>query len=138
MGDIMREEVEKLSGLRGEIKKMGGEEAVKRQHDRGKLTARERLDLLIEKGTFVEVGMLGSELGVDKLVPADGVVTGYGKLNDGVNVRDVAVIAYDFTVRGGSMAVVGETKANKVREIAFKQRIPIIWLIDSGGARVSG
>lgn len=138
MGDIMREEVEKLSGLRGEIKKMGGEEAVKRQHDRGKLTARERLDLLIEKGTFVEVGMLGSELGVDKLVPADGVVTGYGKLNDGVNVRDVAVIAYDFTVRGGSMAVVGETKANKVREIAFKQRIPIVWLIDSGGARVSG
>lgn len=138
MGDVMKQEVKKLSELRKEIKKMGGEEAVKKHHDRGKLTARERLDLLIEKDTFVEVGMLGSELGVSELVPADGVITGYGKMNDGVTLRDVAVAAYDFTVRGGSMGIVNERKVTRIREIALKQRIPMIWLGDSGGARVSG
>ncbi|MCJ7669208.1 MAG: hypothetical protein MUO61_01665, partial [Dehalococcoidia bacterium] len=90
MGNKMRQEVENLARLREEIKQMGGEEAVKKQHGRGKLTARERLDLLVEKGTFVETGMLGSEFGVDELVPADGVITGCGKLNDGVRIRDVA------------------------------------------------
>ncbi len=138
MGDKMKQEVEKLWSLREEIKKMGGEEKVKQQHERGKLTARERLDLLLEKGTFVEVGILGTELGSKELVPADGVITGYGKLNDGVIIRDVAVAAYDFTVKGGSMAMVSETKVTRIREIALKHRIPMIWLIDSGGARVTG
>jgi len=138
MGDIMRREVENLALLREQIKQMGGEEAVKKQRGRGKLTARERLDLLIEEGTFVETGMLGSEFGVDELVPADGVITGYGKLDDGVRTRDVAVAAYDFTVRGGSMGIVNETKVTRIREIALKERIPMIWLNDSGGARVSG
>ncbi len=138
MGDIMRQEVEKLAGLRQEIKHMGGEGAVNKQHGRGKLTARERLDLLIEKGTFVETGMLGSEFGVEELVPADGVITGYGKLDDGVRMRNAAVAAYDFTVRGGSMGVVNETKVTRIREIALRERIPMIWLNDSGGARVSG
>jgi acetyl-CoA carboxylase carboxyltransferase component len=138
MSNKMRQEVENLARLREEIKQMGGEEAVQKQHGRGKLTARERLDLLVEKGTFVETGMLGSEFGVDELVPADGVITGCGKLNDGVRIRDVAVAAYDFTVRGGSMGIVNETKVNRIREIALKERIPMIWLSDSGGARVSG
>jgi acetyl-CoA carboxylase carboxyltransferase component len=138
MDSKMRHEVERLEQIRGEIRQMGGEEAVNKQHTRGKLTARERLGLLIEQGTFVEVGMLGSEFGVDKLVPADGVITGYGKLDDGVRLRDVAVAAYDFTVRGGSMGVVNETKVTRLREIALKERIPMIWLNDSGGARVSG
>ncbi len=138
MGDIMRQETEKLARLRQEINQMGGQDAVIKQHGRGKLTARERLDLLIEKGTFVETGMLGSEFGVDGLVPADGVITGYGKLDDGVRVRDVAVAAYDFTVRGGSMGIVNETKVARIREIALRERIPMIWLNDSGGARVSG
>src|SRR4030043_179986 len=138
MGDIMRREVENLARLREQIKQMGGEEAVKKHHGRGKLTARERLDLLIEKGTFVETGMLGSEFGVDELVPADGVITGYGKLDDGVRIRDVAVAAYDFTVRGVSMGVVNETKVSRIREVALRERIPMIWLNDSGGARVSG
>jgi len=138
MGDIMRREVENLGRLREQIKQMGGEETVKKHHERGKLTARERLDLLIEKGTFVETGMLGSEFGVDELVPADGVITGYGKLDDGVRTRDVAVAAYDFTVRGGSMGIVNETKVSRIREIALRERIPMIWLNDSGGARVSG
>ena len=138
MSDRMRREVEALEQLRGEIKQMGGEEAVTKQHERGKLTARERLALLIEKGTFVEIGMLGGEFGVDKLVPADGVITGYGKLDDGVCLRDVAVAAYDFTVRGGSMGVVNESKVTRLREIALREKIPMIWLNDSGGARVSG
>jgi acetyl-CoA carboxylase carboxyltransferase component len=138
MDNKMRQEVENLARLREEIKRMGGEESIKKQHERGKLTARERLDLLIEKGTFVETGMLGSEFGVDELVPADGVITGYGKLNDEVRIRDVAVTAYDFTVRGGSMGIVNETKVTRIREIALKERIPMIWLNDSGGARVSG
>lgn len=138
MSDRMKREVEKLYALREEIKKMGGDEAVKKHHGKGKLTARERLDLLIEKGTFVEVGMLGSEFGVAELMPADGVITGYGKMNDGVTLRDVAVAAYDFTVRGGSMGITNERKVSRVREIALKQRIPMIWLGDSGGARVSG
>ncbi len=136
MGDRMREEVEKLSGLRREIEKMGGEVAVKRQHDRGKLTARERIDLLFEKGSFVEQGMLGNEEGTAELVPADGVVTGHGKVSDGVTVRDVAVAAYDFTVRGGSMGVINEAKVTRIRQTALKHRMPMIWLVDSGGARL--
>ncbi len=138
MGDKMKQEVENLSSLRDQVRRMGGEEAVAKHHGKGKLTARERLDLLIERGTFVEVGMLGSEFGVDELVPADGVITGYGKVNDGVRSRDVAVAAYDFTVRGGSMGAVNETKVTRIREIALRERIPMIWLNDSGGARVSG
>jgi acetyl-CoA carboxylase carboxyltransferase component len=138
MGDIMRQEAENLAHLRQEISQMGGQDAVNKQHGRGKLTARERLDLLIERGTFVETGMLGSEFGVDELVPADGVITGYGKLDDSVRVRDVAVAAYDFTVRGGSMGIINETKVTRIREIALRERIPMIWLNDSGGARVSG
>src|SRR4030065_2804074 len=138
MGDIMRREVETLARRREQIKQMGGEEAAKKHHGRGKLTARERLYLLIEKETFVETGMLGSEFGVDELVPADGVITGYGKLNDGVRIRDVAVAAYDFTVRGGSMGIVNETQVSRIREGALRERIPMIWLNDSGGARVSG
>jgi acetyl-CoA carboxylase carboxyltransferase component len=138
MGDIMRREVENVARLREQIRQMGGEEAVKKHHGRGKLTARERLDLLIDKGTFVETSILGSEFGVDELVPADGVITGYGKLDDGVRTRDVAVAAYDFTVRGGSMGIVNETKVSRIREIALRERIPMIWLNDSGGARVSG
>ncbi len=138
MGDIMRQETENLAHLRQEISQMGGQDAVDKQHGRGKLTARERLDLLIERGTFVETGMLGSEFGVDELVAADGVITGCGKLDDGVRMRDVAVAAYDFTVRGGSMGIVNETKVTRIREIALRERIPMIWLNDSGGARVSG
>ncbi|MBE0481174.1 MAG: acyl-CoA carboxylase subunit beta, partial [Dehalococcoidia bacterium] len=136
MGDRMKEEVERLHALRAEIEKMGGEQAVKKQHDRGKLTARERLDLLFEKGTFVEVGMLGNEEGAKELVPADGVITGYGKINDGHLLRDAAVAAYDFTVRGGSMGVTSEMKVTRIRELALKHRIPMIWLVDSGGARL--
>lgn len=136
MGKRMRDEVEKLHNLRKEIEKMGGGEAVKKQHEKNKLTARERINLLFEKGTFVEVGMQGNEEGTQELVPADGVITGYGRINDGNMLREASVAAYDFTVRGGSMGVINEAKVTRVRELALKHRIPMIWLVDSGGARL--
>src|SRR5919204_4654077 len=96
---LLRPLVEDLRERRERIRLGGGEEKIAKQHDSGKLTARERLDLLIDPGTFVELGMHGrphfSQRAMDGVeAPADGVVTGYGK----VDGRLVAVAAYDFTV----------------------------------------
>ena len=114
---------------------MGGQERVERQHSRDTLTVRERLDLLIDPGTWVEYGMLAdhmdSGLG-DRYLAADGVVTGVGDI-DG---RPVAVGAYDFTVMAGSMGQVGEHKMARLRELSVRQRIPFVWLLDSAGARI--
>src|SRR5438552_185354 len=118
---------------------MGGAEKIDKQHQRGKLTVRERIGLLFDQGTFVELGLLahqqpvrGGESDPDG-TPADGVVTGHG-LIDG---RQVWVIAYDFTVMAGSMGAVGEQfKAARVRELALRYRKPIVWLLDSAGARI--
>ncbi len=124
------EEIENLHKLREISKQGGGPEKIKRQHERGKLTVRERLDLLFDPGTFCEIGILAGE---DPDKPdADGVVAGYGKI-DG---RYAAIVAYDYTVKGGSMGKVGEEKATRIREIALKSRIPMIWILDSGGARI--
>src|SRR5438105_6109037 len=118
---------------------MGGAERIAKQHERGKLTVRERLDLLFDADSFVELGLLaeqqsvrGAEVSLDG-TPADGVVTGHG-LVDG---RQVWVIAYEFTVMAGSMGAVGEQfKAARVRELALRYRKPIVWLLDSAGARI--
>lgn len=123
-------EIEDLYRLREIAKQGGGPDKIKRQHDRGKLTVRERLDLLFDPGTFCEIGILGGD-DIDK-PDADGVVAGYGKI-DG---RYAAIIAYDYTVKGGSMGRIGEIKATRIREIALKSRIPLIWILDSGGARI--
>ncbi len=112
---------------------MGGPDRIKRQHDRGKLTARERLDLLLDAGSFEEFGILGKQPGTKpEESPADGLIAGYGTIEG----RHVGVIAYDFTVFGGSMGRVGETKATRLRDMVLKGRMPIIWLVDSGGARI--
>jgi acetyl-CoA carboxylase carboxyltransferase component len=116
---------------------MGGAVAIEKQHKLGKLTARERIDLLMDPGTFVEMGVLAHhqmKTGdmADKKTPADGVITGYGKING----RPCCVAAYDFTVMAGSMGAVGEKKVSRIREWALRNRIPIIWLIDSAGARI--
>src|SRR5262245_58230080 len=119
---------------------MGGPERVARQHERGKLTVRDRLDLLFDAGSFVELGLLahqqpvrGAQAAEPERTPADGVVTGHG-LVDG---RQVWVIAYDFTVMAGSMGAVGEQyKCARVRELALRYRRPIVWLLDSAGARI--
>jgi acetyl-CoA carboxylase carboxyltransferase component len=113
---------------------MGGEEKVAKQRERGKLTVRERIDLLFDEGTFVELGQLAHARDGDAdATPADGVVTGHGE----VDGRQVWVIAYDFTVMAGSMGAVGEQfKAARVRDLALKYRKPIVWLLDSAGARI--
>lgn len=116
---------------------MGGEEEIKKQQAAGKLTVRERLNFLFDPHTFVETGILGTAQGNDpalkgKPTPADGVITGFGL----VGGRRVCVIAYDFTVIAGSIGEVGERKSDRMREMALTQRIPIIWLLDSAGARI--
>jgi len=126
----------RIGELRARRKKnlaMGGEEKVAKQHERGKLTARERIDLLFDAGTFVELGLLAQNRDGSDTAPADGVVTGHGE----VDGRQVWVIAYDFTVMAGSMGAVGEQfKAARVRELALRYRKPIVWLLDSAGARI--
>ena len=133
----MRALVADLERRRADIALMGGEERVQKQHERGKLTARERVQRLFDSGTFVEIGAdatfhVGAEEITSVRAPADGVITGTGFI-DG---RPVACAAYDFTVLGGSIGMTGEVKVTRLREIALKQRIPIVWLIDSAGARL--
>jgi methylmalonyl-CoA decarboxylase subunit alpha len=134
---VLRPLVEELHARREQAKLGGGEEKIALQHEREKLTARERLDLLIDEGRFTELGIHGrphfSQRAMEgKEAPADGVITGYGK----VEGRLVAVAAYDFTVMAGSMGMTGEMKVSRLRELALSKRIPFIWLLDSAGARI--
>jgi acetyl-CoA carboxylase carboxyltransferase component len=133
----LRSLVEDLHERREQAKLGGGAEKIAQQHARDKLTARERLALLIDEGTFTELGIHGrphfSQRAMEgREAPADGVITGYGK----VDGRLVAVAAYDFTVMAGSMGMTGEMKVARLRELALGKRIPMIWLLDSAGARI--
>jgi len=115
----------------------GGKERIQRQHAAGKLTARERVDLLLDKGSFTEVDMLVThrcrDFGMEKqLIPGDGVVTGYGTI-DG---RLAYVFAEDFTVFGGSLSETYAAKICKLMDMALKMGAPLIGLKDSGGARI--
>src|SRR6476660_7823748 len=119
VGSPLRMLVDNLHERRRAAALGGGEEKIAKQHERDKLTARERLALLIDEGTFVELGVHGrphfsqrAMEGVD--APADGVTTGYGK----VHGRMVAVAAYAFTVMAGSMGMTGELKVSRLRELA--------------------
>jgi methylmalonyl-CoA decarboxylase subunit alpha len=134
----MRELVADLEARRAAVRAMGGPEKVEKQHARGKMTARERLAALFDDGVFFEIGMHGTQMGLwagsegnDK-PPADAVVTGFGKC-DG---RMVCVAAYDFTVKGGSIGPTGEEKVTRLRQMSLRGRWPIVWFIDSGGARI--
>src|ERR1051326_6543252 len=133
----MKDLADDLGRRREAARAMGGEDAVARQHATGKLTVRERIDLLFDGGSFTEIGVQATHAGVSpemagRETPADGVVTGFGK----VDGRFAAVIAYDFTVMAGSMGKTAEVKCNRAREIAYTKRMPMIWLIDSAGARI--
>ncbi len=113
-------------------------EAVARQRQRGKLTARERIDRLVDSGSFVELGRLArpkeSEgLMADVDAPADGVVVGRGS----VCGRQVAVVAYDFTVLGGSMGSINDEKFTAARHLSLRAGIPLVMLLEGGGARVN-
>jgi propionyl-CoA carboxylase beta chain len=115
----------------------GGAERIAKQHEMGKLTARERLSILLDKGTFVELDKFAvhrcTDFGMeDKKFPGDGVVTGYGKING----RLVFVFAQDFTVFGGSLGMVHAKKICKVMDLALEVGAPVIGLNDSGGARI--
>ncbi len=133
MGEDFAARVGELHQRRKKNLAMGGEERIKKQHDRGKLTVRERIDLLFDAGTFVELGLLAQGREGSDETPADGVVTGHGD----VEGRQVWVIAYDFTVMAGSIGQVGEQfKAARVRELALRYRKPLVWLLDSAGARI--
>jgi acetyl-CoA carboxylase carboxyltransferase component len=128
--------VDDLAERRERALAMGGPERVQRQRDLGKSTVRERIDALVDAGTFTELGQLADSMDPVLMakgpMAADGCVTGIGEI-DG---RRVAVAAYDFTVMAGSMGLVNETKVTRLREIVLRQRIPIVWLLDSAGARV--
>src|SRR5579885_1625172 len=133
----LKETAESLIEKKAKIREMGGTDEVARQHKAGKLTVRERLDLLFDKGTFVELGILGHHQSQHpamqgKYTPADGCVTGYGK----VDGRLVACAAYDFTVMAGSIGYTQERKVDRLRELALREKIPFIWLLDSAGARI--
>src|SRR6266480_1607851 len=115
----------------------GGEERRARQHKEGKLSARERIDLLLDEGTFEEVDKLVThrcrDFGMEEqLIPGDGVIAGHGR----VDGRQVYAFAQDFTVFGGSLSETNAAKIVKVMDLAMKMGAPIVGLNDSGGARI--
>ena len=133
----MREVLEELEKRREEARQGGGAERIEAQHRRGKLTARERIDVLLDEGTFEEFDMFVEHRGVEfgmaeKKIPVDGVVTGWG-LIDG---RPAFVFAKDLTVFGGSLSEAHAEKIQKVQDMALRNRAPIIGLYDAGGARI--
>lgn len=133
----MKDKSKELKERREQAKLGGGESKIKSQHEKGKLTARERIELLVDSGSFEEVGMFvkhrSTDFGLDKVnYPGDGVVTGFAKI-DG---RPIALFSQDFTVFGGSLSETHAEKIVKIMKLALKAGIPIIGLNDSGGARI--
>lgn len=128
---------DRLKEKLAESKLGGGEKRIEAQHAKGKLTARERIDLLFDRGSFEEIGALvkhrSVDFGLDKQhYPGDGVVTGYGT----VNGRLVYAFSQDFTVFGGSLSETHAEKICKLMDLAMKNGAPVIGLNDSGGARI--
>jgi len=133
----LKEKIDVLKAKREEAKQGGGPKRIEEQHQKGKLTARERLDLLLDEGSFEEfdpfVTHRSRDFGLDKqVILGDGVVTGHGKI-DG---RRIFVFSQDFTVWGGSLAEAHAEKICKIMDMAVKVGAPIIGLNDSGGARI--
>jgi len=132
-----KEKLEDLHRLKEAAMLGGGPKRIETQHKKGKLTARERLDLLLDPGTFNELDMLVTHRSTDfgleeQKIPGDGVVTGYGQI-DG---RLVYVFSQDFTVFGGSLSEAHSEKICKIMDLAMKNGAPVIGLNDSGGARI--
>jgi len=133
----LKEKIEKLLETKKNIELGGGEKRIEKQHSEGKLTARERINMLLDEGSFVEIDQFVTHrctnFGMEKVeAQADGVVTGYGTI-DG---RLVFVYAQDFTVLGGSLGEMHANKICKVQQMAMKMGAPIIGINDSGGARI--
>jgi propionyl-CoA carboxylase beta chain len=133
----MQEILEKLDRKRAEARLGGGQKRIDAQHARGRLTARERIELLLDAGSFEEFDMFVehrcTDFGMDSLkIPGDGVVTGWGTING----RLVYVFAKDFTVFGGSLSEAHARKMTKIQDLAIQNRAPIIGVFDAGGARI--
>ena len=134
----MKHILDALEARRANARLGGGQARIDAQHKRGKLTARERIELLLDHGSFEEFDMFVqhrcADFGMDKgdKIPGDGVVTGWGT----VNGRTVYVFAKDFTVFGGSLSETHAQKITKIQDMALKNRAPIIGLFDAGGARI--
>ena len=133
----MREKLEQLARQRAESELGGGAERIRVQHEKGKLSARERLDALLDEGSFVELDRFVTHRSYDfgleaQRIYGDGVVTGYGRI-DG---RLVYVFSQDFTVFGGSLSEAHAEKICKVMDLAVRNGAPVIGLNDSGGARI--
>ncbi len=133
----MSDHLAKLEAMRTHAYQGGGEKRIQRQHASGKLTARERLALLVDDGVFQEMGMFAlhtvTDFGMEQhRYYGDGVVTGFGKIHN----RRVAVFAQDFTVLGGSFSEVQSQKICRLLDMALESGIPVIGLIDSSGARI--
>ena len=132
-----KESFDKLAKMREKALEAGGEARIKRQHEAGKYTARERIEKLLDPGSFVEIDEFvvhrESAFGMEKNKPlGDGVITGYGTI-DG---RKVFIFSQDFTVSGGALAEMYGLKICKVMDMALETGAPVIGLNDSGGARI--
>lgn len=133
----MRDLLEDLERHRAATLEHGGAARVERQRKAGKNTARERVAMLVDEGTFEEIGQLATHAYTkvtpvkNKVTPADGVVTGFGK----VDGRPVGVISEDFTVLGGSLGLINFEKKCRMMDIARRDRVPLVWLFDGAGAR---
>jgi len=133
----MKHILDNLDQRRADARAGGGQTRIDAQHARGKLTARERIELLLDHGSFEEFDMFVEhrcdDFGMEKMkIPGDGVVTGWGT----VNGRTVFVFAKDFTVFGGSLSETHAQKITKIQDMALRNRAPIIGLFDAGGARI--
>ncbi len=135
--EVIDAKIQKMIDLKETAELGGGKNRIADQHAKGKLTARERIDLLVDKGTFREIDALAhhhsTQLGLDKNVPlGDGVVTGFAEISG----RKTFIFSQDFTVLGGSLAEMHGKKICKIMDMAMKTGTPVVGLNDSGGARV--
>src|SRR5258708_13916814 len=133
----MQQLLEKLERRRAAARQGGGQRRIEAQHAKGKLTARERIDVLLDPGSFEEYDMFVEHRSIDfgmetQKIPGDGVVTGHGTING----RLVYVFSQDFTVFGGALSGMHAAKICKVMDMAMKVGAPVLGLNDSGGARI--
>src|ERR1041384_1530065 len=132
---MSEEKIKRLYNMKKLAENGGGNDKVEAQHSKGKLTARERIDLLLDQNSFVEIDKYVTHRGDDpdtKKYYGDGLVTGFGT----VNGRQVFIYAYDFTILGGSLGEMAAKKIAKVMDHALKSGSPLIGILDSGGARI--
>jgi len=133
----LKENLERLKQLTREAEAAGGQDRLKKQRAQGRMTARERVEFLLDRGSFVELDKFKTHRITDfdmaeKKIPGDGVVTGYGTIEG----RQVCIFSHDFTVFGGSLSGAFAEKVCKVMDLAMKTGCPVIGLNDGSGARI--